>query len=109
MSPASPASTATIVSLAGNPVPAVAAPEAKKPTVALKLASARLVFKDGKRYLVLRVNGSARTAKVRITLVMRTGKASAPVVRTIRTNAAVRVADLQVGKHVRTVRVALAR
>jgi hypothetical protein len=40
---------------------------------------------------------------------MRTGKATKPVVRTIRTNAAVRVANLQVGKHVRTVRVALAR
>ena len=110
--PATPASTATVVSLAGNPVPAVAAPEAKKPiatAAALKLTSARLVFKNGKRYLVVRVNGAAKTAKVRITLVMRTGKASKPVVRTIKTNAAVRVADLQVSKHVRTVRVALAR
>jgi hypothetical protein len=103
---------ATVVSLAGNPVPAAAAPAAKKPVAkaaALKLTSARLVFKGGKRYLVVRVNGAAKTAKVRITLVMRTGKATKPVVRTIRTNAAVRVANLQVGKHVRTVRVALAR
>ena len=108
----SAATTATVVSLAGNPVPAVAAPEAKKPTAkaaALKLSSARLVFKNGKRYLVVRVNGAAKQAKVRITLVMRTGKASKPVVRTIKTNAAVRVANLQVSKHVRTVRVALAR
>ena len=107
-----PATTATVVSLAGNPVPAVAAPEAKKPTAkaaALKLTSARLVFKNGKRYLVVRVNGAAKQAKVRITLVMRTGKATKPVVRTIKTNAAVRVANLQVSKHVRTVRVALAR
>ncbi|HWL34290.1 MAG TPA: hypothetical protein VNP89_11860, partial [Gaiellaceae bacterium] len=103
---------ATVVSLAGNPVPAAKAPAAKKPVAkakALKLTSARLVFKGGKRYLVVRVNGSAKTAKVRITLVMRTGKASKPVVRTLRTNAAVRVANLQVSKHVRTVRVALAR
>ena len=108
----SAAATATVVSLAGNPVPAVAAPEAKKPTAkaaALKLSSARLVFKNGKRYLVVRVNGAAKSAKVRITLVMRTGKATKPVVRTIKTNAAVRVANLQVSKHVRTVRVALAR
>ena len=108
----SAATTATVVSLAGAPVPAVAAPEAKKPTAkaaALKLASARLVFKGGKRYLVVRVNGAAKTAKVRVTLVMRTGKATKPVVRTIKTNAAVRVANLQVSKHVRTVRVALAR
>ena len=104
-------STATVVSLAGNPVPAAAAPAAKPAAkaAALKLTSARLVFKGGKRYLVVRVNGAAKTAKVRITLVMRTGKATKPVVRTIRTNAAVRVANLQVSKHVRTVRVALAR
>ena len=57
----------------------------------------------------MRVNGAAKTAKVRITLVMRTGKAMKPVVRTIATNKAVRVANLQVGKHVRTVRVALAK
>ena len=63
----------------------------------------------GKRYLVVRVNGSAASAKVRITLVMRTGKATKPVVRTIATNRAVRVANLQVSKHVRTVRVSLAR
>jgi hypothetical protein len=106
------ATTATVVSLAGNPVPAVAAPAAKKPTAkaaALKLTSARLVFQNGKRYLVVRVNGAAKTAKVRITLVMRTGKVTKPVVRTIATNRAVRVANLQVSKHVRTVRVSLAR
>ena len=40
---------------------------------------------------------------------MRTGKAMKPVVRTIATNKAVRVANLQVSKHVRTVRVALAK
>jgi hypothetical protein len=112
--PTTPQGTsATVVSLAGNPVPAAApAPAAKKPVAkaaALKLTSARLVFKNGKRYLVVRVNGTAKSAKIRITLVMRTGKATKPVVRTIRTNAAVRVANLQVGKHVRTVRVALAR
>ena len=111
-SAAPPATTvATVVSLAGNPVPAAVAPAAKPAAkaAALKLTSARLVFQGGKRYLVVRVNGSAATAKVRITLVMRTGKATKPVVRTIRTNAAVRVANLQVSKHVRTVRVSLAR
>jgi hypothetical protein len=103
----SPSVVATIVSLAGNPAPAKAkAPAAKKAT---KLASARLVFVNGKRYLVVRANGSAKTAKVRITLVMRTGKVAKPVVRTIATNKAVRVPNLQIGKHVRTVRVALAR
>jgi len=107
----STASTATVVSLAGAPVPAAQTPAVKPAAkaAALKLTSARLVFQGGKRYLVVRVNGSAATAKVRITLVMRTGKATKPVVRTIRTNKAVRVANLQVSKHVRTVRVALAK
>jgi hypothetical protein len=108
------APAATIVSLAGNPVPAAkpeAKPEAKPQAkqVATKLASARLVFVNGKRYLVVRANGSAPTAKIRITLVMRTGKAKAPVVRTISTNKPVRVANLEISKHVRTVRVALAK
>jgi hypothetical protein len=90
----------------------VTATPAAKPAAkaaALKLTSARLVFKNGTRYLVVRVNGAATTAKVRITLVMRTGKATKPVVRSVATNKAVRVANLQVGKHVRTVRVALAK
>ena len=105
------ATTATVVSLAGNPVPAAVAPAAKPAAkaAALKLTSARLVFQGGKRYLVVRVNGAAASAKVRITLVMRTGKVTKPVVRTIATNRAVRVANLQVSKHVRTVRVSLAR
>ena len=109
--PSSTASTATVVSLAGTPVPAAQTPAAKPAAqaAALKLTSARLVFQGGKRYLVVRVNGAAKQAKVRITLVMRTGKVTTPVVRTIRTNAAVRVANLQVSKHVRTVRVSLAR
>jgi len=111
-SPAPPASsTATVVSLAGPVVPAAQTPAVKPAAkaAALKLTSARLVFKNGTRYLVVRVNGAAKTAKVQITLVMRTGKATKPVVRSIATNRAVRVANLQVGKHVRTVRVALAK
>jgi len=104
---------ATVVSLAGNPVPAAASkPTVAKPTAkaaALKLVSARLTFANGKRYLVVRANGAAASAKVRITLVMRTGRVTTPVVRTIRTNKAVRVANLLISKHVRTVRVSLAK
>ena len=65
-SAAPPASTATVVSLAGAPVPAAQQPAAKPAAkaAALKLTSARLVFKNGTRYLVVRVNGAAKTAKV---------------------------------------------
>ena len=104
---------ATVVSLAGNPVPAAAPkPAAKTPkakAAALKLASARFTMVKGKRYLVVRVNGGAPTAKVRITLVMRTGKVKAPVVRTLRTNKAVRLANLEISKHVQAVRVSILR
>jgi len=106
------AAAATVVSLAGSPVPAAKAPEVKKPAAkaaALKLASARFVYANGKRFLVVRANGAAKVAKVRITLVMRTGKVMKPVVRTIPTNRAVRVANLQISKHVLSVRVSLAK
>lgn len=108
------APAAIVVSLAGKPIPATepAAKPAVKPAAkaaATKLSSARLIVVNGKRYLVVRANGAAATAKVRITLVMRTGKANAPVVRTIRTNKAVRVANLLINKHVRTVRVSLVK
>ena len=63
----------------------------------------------GKRYLVIRAKGTAKTLKVRIVLVMKTGKVMKPVVRTIRTNRAVRVANLQISKHVKSVRVSAVR
>jgi hypothetical protein len=108
--PAPAAVAAQVVSLAGNPIPA-AAPAKKAPAkaAAATLRSAKLVVVKGKRYLVLRVSGSAATAKVRITLVKGTGKASKPVVRTIRTNRAVRVPNLLIDRHVRTVRVSVAK
>jgi len=105
--------SATIVSLAGTSPVAVKAPAAKAKAKAkkatAKLASARLVFVKGQRYVVVRANGTAKTAKVRITRVMRTGKAMKPVVRTIRTNRAVRIKNVVISKHVKTVRVALVR
>jgi hypothetical protein len=102
---------ATIVSLAGTSPVAVKAPAAKATAkkATAKLASARLVFVKGQRYVVVRANGTAKYAKVRITRVMRTGKVLKPVVRTIRTNRAVRIKNVVISKHVKTVRVALAR
>jgi hypothetical protein len=102
-SPQAVASTATVVSLAGTSPVAAKAPAAKKATA--KLASAKFVVVKGKRYLVLRAKGTAKTLKVRIVLVMKTGKVMKPVVRTIRTNRAVRVSKLQISKHVKSVRV----
>ena len=103
-------STATVVSLAGTSPVAATAPAAKaKAKATAKLASAKLVVVKGKRYLVVRANGTAKSVKLRIILVMKTGKVMKPVVRTVRTNRAIRVAGLQISKHVRTVRVSAVR
>ena len=110
---ASVSAAATVVSLAGTSPVAAKAPAAKAKAKAKKatarLASAKLVVIKGKRYLVLRAKGTAKTLKVRIVLVMRTGKVMKPVVRTIRTNRAVRVSKLQISKHVKSVRVSAVR
>jgi hypothetical protein len=112
-SPQAVASTATVVSLAGTSPVAAKAPAAKSKAKAkkatAKLASAKFVVVKGKRYLVLRAKGTAKTLKVRIVLVMKTGKVMKPVVRTIRTNRAVRVSKLQISKHVKSVRVSAVR
>jgi hypothetical protein len=106
---ASATAAATVVSLAGTTPVSVKAPAKAKAKAAAKLSSARLVVIKGKRYLVVRVKSTAKTAKLRIVLVMRTGKVMKPVVRTVRTNRAVRVSKLQIGKHVKTVRVSTLR
>ncbi len=59
----------------------------------------------GKRYLVVRANGTAKSVKLRIIVVMKTGKVMKPVLRTVRTNRAIRVSKLEISKHVKTVRV----
>jgi hypothetical protein len=107
---ASAAAAAVVVSLAGTSPVAVKAPAGKaKAKATARLASAKFVVIKGKRYLVLRAKGTAKTLKVRIVLVMRTGKVMKPVVRTIRTNRAVRVSKLQISKHVKSVRVSAVR
>ena len=92
------APAATVVSLAGNPVPAVVAPAAKKPVAkaaALK-ADVRAARLQERQAVPGRARQTARPSRPRFVSrwLMRTGKAAKPVVRTIRTNAAVRVANL---------------
>jgi hypothetical protein len=104
---ATPAAAAVIVSLGGAPTLAKLAPSKKAPAVRNSvLRTAKLVLANGQRYLVVRVDGSASSAKLRIRLVMRTGKV-VTVTRTVRTNRAIRIANLKVNKQVRTVRVSL--
>ena len=83
------------------------------PTITVKtmtLASARVVKISKTRYLLVRVNGAAKTAKLRITLVGKShGKITRQVVtRTVTTNSQVRVPNLKVAPSIRSVKVALA-
>ncbi len=99
---------AVVVSLSGAPTPVSKAPEKKAPAVRQSvLRTAKLVSAKGQRYLLVRVDGSARSVKLRIRLVMRSGQITT-VMRTVLTNRAVRIPNLKVSKNVQTVRVSLA-
>lgn len=106
--PTAPVVTAAPVAVSA-PVPtAKTAPTAAAKT--LTLATARVVKIGKARYLTVRVNGAAKVAKLRITLVGKShGKITRHVVtRIVATNRTVRVGHLRLAPSVRSVRVALA-
>jgi hypothetical protein len=106
--PTAPVVTAAPVAVSA-PVPlAATAPKAAAKT--LTLATARVVKVGSARYLTVRVNGAAKTAKLRITLVGKShGKITRQVVtRYVGTNHTVRVPNLRLAPSVRSVQVALA-
>lgn len=101
--------TASVVSLAGNPVPAATTPSVTaKPAVAAKVVSAQLLVQRGNRYLQLKVKSPLAKAKVRIVLIGQNGKTSRVVLRTIATNRMVLVPNLKLGKAIKSVRVSVA-
>ena len=102
--------TASVVSLAGTPVPAAAKQPVvvAKPAVAAKVVSAQLLIQKGSRYLQLRVKSPLAKAKVRIVLIGKNGKTSRIVLRTIATNRMVVVPNLKLGKLIKSVRVSVA-
>jgi hypothetical protein len=92
------------------PAPTVAPVSVAKTTKVVKamsLVSASVIKTRTGRYLSVRVNGSAKTAKLRITLINKNGK-SHIVLRTVNTNRVVRVANLKLAPTVKSVRVGLA-
>jgi hypothetical protein len=96
------------------PVPtAQAAAPAVAPAKVVKVAKASLLTakvvkaKTG-RYLQVKIKSSAKSAKLRITLIGQHGKVSRVVLRTVKTNKAVRVPNLKLAPSIRSVRVALA-
>lgn len=73
----------------------------------MTLVSARVVSTTKGRFLNARVNSTAKFAKLRITLVYKNGKHHV-LLRTVKTNHVVRVANLKLAPSVKTVRVAIA-
>ena len=76
----------------------------------MSLATARVVKVGTGRYLMVRVNGPAKSAKLKITLISKiNGKVTSRVVtRFVATNHQVRVGNLKLAPSIRSVRVALA-
>ena len=92
------------------PAPTVAPVSVAKTTKVVKamsLVSASVIKTRTGRYLTVRVNGSAKTAKLRITLISKNGT-SRVVLRTVKTNHVVRVTNLKLAPTVKSVRVGLA-
>ena len=88
--------------------PAAAAPVVSAaPRAVLSLRSARLAASKGGRYVLVRVNGTAAKARVRVTLLRKGGKVAARVVRSVPTNRVARVPNLRVHPAVKQVRVSL--
>jgi hypothetical protein len=79
-------------------------PAAKK--AGLRIVAIRLVYTKQGRYLVVRVNGLAKSAHIRIVLI-RKGHVVKTALRTVRTNRYVRVPNLKVAKTITAVRVTL--
>ena len=111
--PASSGTTVTAVTTAAPVAVSSAAPTVTKVTAKvakvakMTLVSARVVSTRSGRFLNARVNSTAKSAKLRITLVNKNGT-SRVVLRTVATNHVVRVANLKLAPSVKTVRVAIA-
>jgi ribosomal protein L28 len=109
----SPQSSSAPVVLANvtAPAPTVQAPAASTPktkkVVKVTLVSAHVVSSKAGRYLTVRVNSSAKTATLRITLINKKG-AKHIVLRKVATNHVVRVGNLKLAANVVSVKVALA-
>lgn len=72
------------------------------------VAKVQIVSLKSGRFVVVRVSGAAKTARIKVTLVGRNGKVLKVALRTVQTNRAARVANLRLGTAVRSVKVAIA-
>ena len=77
------------------------------PAKAMKVASARVVTVGHNRYVVVRVNGAAKTARIHVTLIDKNHKVVGSLTRYVATNKAVRVGNLRLSPSVFSVKVSL--
>lgn len=106
--PAPAASTASTATTASTSTPTAAAvPQVTKTVKLAYVLSARIVALKTGRFVVVRVNGSAKTATIRVKLIGADGKVLRTVLRTVATNHAVRIANLKLGHSVHSIRVAV--
>jgi hypothetical protein len=87
---------------------AVSAPKAAKALKRASVAKVQIVSQKSGRYVVVRVSGAAKTARIKVTLIGKHGKVMKVALRTVRTNRAAKVANLKLGPTVRSVKVAIA-
>jgi hypothetical protein len=98
--PAAPPSViAQVVKQGTGGTVATAKPVARpKATVSVVRIQKQLFAKQTARYVLVRVNGTAKTARVEVTLLSRNGKMLAKVTRVVPTNRLVRVPNLKLSK-----------
>ncbi len=101
------ASQASVVSLTNSVTPVTAKPAVAAKAAKANLSTARLVLVNGKRHLMVRVNGTSKTAKIRIIQVNKAGKVVSRTTRIVATNKQVRVGKMVIGKNIKTVRVSV--
>lgn len=102
-----PAATPQLKSPIATPA-STSAPTVKPTKVAvLKVASARIVKVGAARFVVVRVNGAAKSARIHVALISKQHKVAGRVTRYVATNKAVRVGNLRLAPSILGVRVSL--
>jgi hypothetical protein len=107
--PAAPAVAASVLAGASSTATtaSASAPKVAKVHKAASVSMARIVTLKSGRYVNVRVNGANGKATIRVTLIGRNGKVLMTVLRSVKTNQVVRVANLKLGPSVRSIRVAV--
>lgn len=99
--------TVTPVAATASTVATSAPTKVVAPAKVLKLTSARIVSVGKLRYVVVRVNGTAKMARIHVTLIDKNHKIVSHLTRYVATNKAVRVGNLRLAPAIRSVKVAL--